>query len=332
MDDKAALSLELAARALQLFPVEPVTVDPLRRSDNLTWRVETTNGKVYLLRIHRSLNAAMAGARQRPDCIQSELNWLRALDEAGLEVQQPQRTRNDAWVAIVEAHGRLTPCTLLSWLEGQLFDAKAHDRSEIARSFGSLSARLHKHALAWTPPPDFIRPAQDAAHFQRLFGQFRKGLQWGLIQSEDWPVLSEVCTRLVTDMEETEGIPRQWGLIHADLHTGNVLVRGARVLPIDFCLCGWGSLLFDLSIALFGGLPARLRPIFLEGYRALRPLPEELMPRVEMYGLVGLLGYCAYQIENPANHEWLVARIPRLVAAECKRYLAGQSIYGLSTP
>lgn len=327
MNDEDALSLDLAARAIYQFPLEVARVQPLRRSDNLTWRVETRDGKVYLLRVHQSLNAAMAGARQRPDCVQSELYWLQALADGGMEVQRPMRAKNGSLVAMVQAHGKLSPCTLLTWLEGELFDEKRHNRPEVARSYGSLAARLHKQALAWNPPQDFIRPAQDAAHFQRLFGEFKKGLQWGLIQAEDWPVLSETCARLVSDMEDAEGIPRQWGLIHADLHVGNVLVRGARVLPIDFSLCGWGSLLFDLSIALFGGLPARLRPTFLEGYRALRPLPDDLLPRVELFGLVGLLSYCAYQIENPANHEWLVSRIPRLAAGECRRYLAGQPVY-----
>jgi Ser/Thr protein kinase RdoA (MazF antagonist) len=325
-----ALSPELAARALFQFPLDVARVQPIRRSDNLTWRVESSDGKVYLLRVHQSLNAAMAGARQRPDCVQSELYWLSALAEAGSEVQRPQRTKNGALVAMVEANGRLAPCTLLSWLEGELFDEARHDRAEIARSYGSLTARLHNHAAGWTPPPDFIRPAQDAAHFQRLFSEFRKALHWGLIQAEDWPTLSETCARLVEDMERFEDITTQWGLIHADLHTGNILVRGARILPIDFSLCGWGSFLFDASIALLGGLPAHLRSSFLEGYRVLRPFPSALLTPVEIFGLVGLLSYCAFQVENQANHEWLVARIPRLVAAECRRYLNNEPVYALS--
>jgi Ser/Thr protein kinase RdoA (MazF antagonist) len=326
-----ALSPEVAARALSQFPVEVANVEPLRRSDNLTWRVETRSGLVYLLRVHQSLNAVMAGARQRPDCIQSELNWLIALAESGHEVQHPLRAKSGRFVAQIEAHGRLTPCTLLSWVEGELFDENRHNRPEIARSYGSLTARLHNHAAAWTPPQDFIRPSQDAAHFERLFHQFKKALQWGLIQAEDWPILSQACAQIIRDVERYEDLPGQWGLIHADMHVGNILVRGARVLPIDFSLCGWGSFLFDASIALLGGLPAPLRPIFLQGYRALRPFAEELLPCVEVYALVGVLSYCSYQVENPDNHEWLVARIPRLVAGECKRDLNAEKIFALSS-
>jgi Ser/Thr protein kinase RdoA (MazF antagonist) len=240
------------------------------------------------------------------------------------------QARNGSFVGQVEANGRLSPCTLLSWVEGELFDENRHNRPEVARSYGSLTARLHNHAAGWTPPKDFIRPAQDAAHFQRLFSEFRKGLQWGLIQADDWPILSEACAQAVSDMERFEALPGQWGLIHADLHVGNILVRGARVLPIDFSLCGWGSYLFDLSIALLGGLPTALRASFLEGYRALRPLAADLLSCVEIYGLVGVLSYCSFQIENPENHEWLVARIPRLVSGECKRYLTGEPVYALA--
>jgi len=44
-------------------------------------------------------------------------------------------------------------------------------------------------------------------------------------------------------------------------------------------------------------------------------------------GLAGVLGYCAFQIDNPAQMEWLTRRIPRLAAGECRSYLSGQTIY-----
>jgi Ser/Thr protein kinase RdoA (MazF antagonist) len=325
--DAPELPRELAVRALVNFPIQPVWIEPLRHSDNLTWRVEDRARQIYLLRIHRAVSASLAGARQKPECIRSELVWLQALAESGFEVQRPVAANSQDFIAPIEMDGMLVASTLLSWLEGENYDPERHARPEIARSHGSLMARLHTQAGSWTPPRGFVRPPQDAAHFERLFSELKKGLQWGLVQAEDWPVLRETCERLVEVMRAAESIPGQWGLIHADLQSGNILVRGARVLPIDFSLCGWGSFLFDISIALAGGMPAELRPAFLEGYRAVRALPGDLLPLVDSCGLVGVLGYCSFQVENPANHEWLVGRLPRLAANECAHFLAGERLF-----
>ena len=108
-------------------------------------------------------------------------------------------------------------------------------------------------------------------------------------------------------------------MIHADLHSGNLLVRGEDVLVIDFSLCGYGSFLFDISIALVAGVPAEFRQDYLNAYRRCRPLPDELLPLVEAYGLAGVLSYCAFQVGNPEQWEWLTNRIPRLAAGECHR-------------
>lgn len=322
-----ALSSDLAQRALAQFPVRPRQAAPLRQSDNLTWRVEDEEGRLYLLRVHRSVTAALAGGRQQPAVIRSELDWLAALAESGMEVQRPLRARDGSWVAVVQAPGGPAACTLLSWIAGEPYQPGEAVSPGLIRSIAGLIARLHAQACAWTPPQGFTRPSYDAAYFARLFGGLHAGFETHLIAAEDWVVLRRVVERLLEDIAASQSIPGQWGLIHADLHRGNLLVRGGEVLAIDFSLCGFGSLLFDLSIPLVAGVPAGQRRALIEAYRACRPFGDELLPTLEAYCLAGTLSYCAFQVGNPAQAEWLSARIPRLVREECRKYMSGQPIY-----
>ncbi len=321
------LNDSLALRALENYPLEVRRVVPLRVSENMTWRVEDQQGHAYLLRIHRASSAALAGERQHPGAIQSELEWLAVLSASGMPVQRPQRSRAGKYVAMMELDGLPVPCTLLSWLEGENYDPALHARPEVIENFARLTAFLHSEALIWTVPRGFTRPNYGVEHFQRLFASLHGGVERNLIAAEDWVILRHASERLLEDIEASCALVGQWGMIHADLHGGNLLVRGDEVLVIDFSLCGYGSFLFDLSIALVAGVPAEYRRVYLEAYRRYRPFSDDLLPTLEAYGLAGVLSYCAFQMDNPEQWEWLTGRIPRLAAGECMKYLNGQPIY-----
>lgn len=318
---------DLAFQALDLFPLQVARIQALRQSDNLTWKIEDRAGQPYLLRLHRSISTIMAGTRQQPDKIRSELDWLHELGQRGLPVQHPLHCKSGDYVALLPTGGTALPCTLLTWIEGGPYDPTLHATPAVANNFGILTAFMHIQAENWTPPPDFSRPCYDTAHFQHLFSSLSRGLQKNIIAHKDWNVIEAVVEKLIIDIARAQDIPDQWGLIHADLHSGNILIRGDNVLPIDFSMCGMGSFLFDISIALIAGVPAELRLAFLHGYRRFRLLPEGLLKILDTYGLAGVLAYCAFQIDNPAQMEWLTQRIPRLAAGECRKYLNGQPIY-----
>ena len=84
---------------------------------------------------------------------------------------------------------------------------------------------------------------------------------------------------------------------------------------------------FDLSVCLAGGLKAALRPIFLDGYRSVRALPESSLRAVDAYCLAGAMSYYAYQIGNPAERAWLQRRIPEVANGIYTRFLAGERIF-----
>jgi Ser/Thr protein kinase RdoA (MazF antagonist) len=77
-----------------------------------------------------------------------------------------------------------------------------------------------------------------------------------------------------------------YGLIHADLHFGNVLFAGDEILPIDFDDCGYALLIYDIAVPLADYLDEpeweTRRDSLLDGYRSIRPYPAgmEQLPAI----------------------------------------------------
>jgi Ser/Thr protein kinase RdoA (MazF antagonist) len=86
--------------------------------------------------------------------------------------------------------------------------------------------------------------------------------------------------------EMGEGL-EAFGLMHADLHYGNLLYEGDTVKAIDFDDCGFGNLLYDMSPMLNAMVEwpnyAALRAAMLEGYRRVRPLSAEHEAHIDTF-------------------------------------------------
>ena len=159
-----------------------------------------------------------------------------------------------------------------------------------------------------------IRPATpaDIPAMRRLAAQADTAGQWSEAQYAS--LFQPGVRRLVLVI----GQPVVEGFLVAEGEPG--------IIPIDFSFCGFGHYLFDISVCLAGGLKASLTPAFLEGYRSVRPLPEEDFRAVEAYALSGRLSYYAYQVDNPVERKWLQRRIPEVAQNQVARFLRRERI------
>jgi Ser/Thr protein kinase RdoA (MazF antagonist) len=317
-----------AQAALEQYPVGDYTLCYLGHSDNLTFRVDEAGGTAYLLRLHEPVTSYYRGARQQPEVIAGELAWLEALlGEGGFTVQRPVRTRRGELLAAVETvSGQAVPVTLLTWLDGAHFPPSAPDAGALIERLGELVARLHDFSSRWSPPPAMVRPSYDAGHFRRLIAHLLRGVDLGNFPESIYQILSATGQAILAEIELLPVDPQHWGMIHADLHVGNFLVRAGEIIPIDFSFCGFGHYLFDLSIPLAGGLNAALRPRFIAGYRRLRALADGDLRAIEAYALAGRISYYAYQIDNPTGLDWLKARISQAAENIFRRFVEGRPI------
>jgi Ser/Thr protein kinase RdoA (MazF antagonist) len=327
-------ALQWAKAALAQYDLREPSICFLGHSDNLTFRIEELDGGLYLLRLHLPVLRYWVGIRQKPDAIAWELAWLESLAREGhFTVQEPVRTRTGQMVASVERDVRGSSdgsaelsATLLTWLEGEHFSPALPDAPALVAQYGELVARLHAFSSTRPAPDGLVRPAYDYNHFKRILSRLLRGVDRDIFSEEVYLTLRATNRKILEEISQVPNDLEHWGMIHADLHVGNFLVHDGQVVPIDFSFCGFGHYLFDLSVCLAGGLRADLRPVFLEGYRSVRELPDDDLAVVNAYALAGRLSYYAFQIDNPAERDWLRRRLPEVARNECRLFLEGETL------
>src|SRR5690606_35407257 len=143
-------------------------------------------------------------------------------------------------------------------------------------TLGTYAATMHQHVSGWQRPPGFERQVWQAATILDADGL------WG-----DWRIAPGVNERIRSTLDLLDstlwlrlaeygtGVDR-YGLIHADMRLGNLLVDGDRVTLIDFDDSGFCWFAYDFAAAIsfhetHKTVPA-LKAAWLQGYQTVRPL------------------------------------------------------------
>ncbi|GLQ09952.1 aminoglycoside phosphotransferase [Devosia yakushimensis] len=251
----------------------------INHSENQTFLVETERRGRFTLRIHRP------GYQSRP-AIESELAWMAAL-------------RRDTDVPIPEplpgADGRLLQsfetdeeearhAVLFRFVQGSE-PSPDSNMGELFLTLGRYAAQLHLHAMQWQRPAGFERQVWQAATILDADGL------WG-----DWRVAPGVdkAIRSILDRADAAlwrrlgeyGLAEdRFGLIHADMRLGNLLVDGPGITLIDFDDSGFCWFVYDFAAAISfhetNAVVPGLRTAWIEGYRSVRPLGEEHVQAID---------------------------------------------------
>jgi Ser/Thr protein kinase RdoA (MazF antagonist) len=215
------------------------------------------------------------------------LNYLHNQD---LEVQRPVLLPTGNF--IFSSHfGRFS---LLSWIEGEVLESINEIQAE---AVGALMARLHVVARDFTPPTGFERLQYDSAYLETQMLELR-GVDF---LHDDLPLFEQAISRAKLAFEEAN-IPS--GLIHADLHPGNMIWQGEKVAMIDFDRCGFGPVSFDIATT-FGYLETETRDAFLHGYETVLPLPQGFAQKRGMFTIAEWLTNLAFLAARVQDREYV---------------------------
>jgi Ser/Thr protein kinase RdoA (MazF antagonist) len=294
----------LAKQALHAYNLEDAEYHLLQHGENTTFRVLApgqtgTNGvkhpsstlyhpNRYLLRIHRP-------GYQNETSIASELMWLAALRGDGLPVPEPVPNYNGDLYTIANAPGVPTPrvCSLLRWMNGRFYENNPQPRHIAA--VGRLMAHLHTQSETWQPPAGFNRRSWDS---EGLFGDnggfnLPKDQLWALVPETYSTQFRAIADRTTVVMAELDSHPGARGLLHADLHLGNVLfARDAltsqlQARPIDFDDCGYAHWVYDFAVVLGDYITEEPYAVYhdalLSGYAEVRPLPIKQLEHLNAF-------------------------------------------------
>jgi len=304
----------IAYEALRIFDIEPKKVEFIRHNENLVYRVWDEE-ESYLLRIHTPASQNFVGYRQQQEYIEAELAWLGELgQDPRLAVQKAIKNSEGVTVSALEHGGQLHYCTLLTWIEGHVFDP-AKDESK-AEQVAELIDILHSCSQ---PRKKLVRPSYDAAHFREVVEKLKPAVDLGFLSCEDFKLMERVCESILLIL------PNEQGMIHADLGPGNIIVHENGLSPIDFSLCGYGPLLWDIG-GMLVAYPKEIRRNIFDRYNDLRPISIEGLRLCDGLAILSILSCWAFHISNPAQHEWLQRRMPKSVQNEWLKFERGEGL------
>lgn len=294
----------LAWRALESWDLRVDTMTLASSGENTVFVLGTATGPSHVLRIHRFGYHSLAE-------LESEVRWMTALGEAGIPVPPPIRTRagrSHATVACDDPHG-YRHVGVMGWLPGtvlgDVIESARDDAAVFAcfRRLGQVIARMHDQAVHWRVPASFTRPSLDA---EALMGE---APHWGpfwtapMLTRAQRALFDRVRAALRSELEQLDRTPRNWSLIHADLHAWNVLVDGQRASVIDFDDAAFGWHAFDLAVALYPWVDdprfEHMRDELLSGYRGQRALSGTMESEVAMFLVVRSLMVIGWMWARP---------------------------------
>ncbi|MFM2475717.1 phosphotransferase enzyme family protein [Celerinatantimonas sp. MCCC 1A17872] len=213
----------------------------LCRSENATLKITTTNNR-YALRIHRpdyhSFNA-----------INSELLWLDALRENGIEVPIAIANKEGERVQTLTLDsGEQRYAVMFGWIEGDMPTTEVDPKAFFG--LGAITAKLHQHAKSWQRPASFERiiwnhqtMVTDDAHW----GRWQDAPH---LNPSDHALIHQALTKVAQQMAAYGMSDDRYGLIHADLRLTNILLFNGQTRVIDFDDCGMGWYMHDLAAAI----------------------------------------------------------------------------------
>jgi Ser/Thr protein kinase RdoA (MazF antagonist) len=285
---------QLAQTALQEYDLRDPHIELIQYWLNATFLVEAARPGSrtrdrYVLRVH-------APGLQNENLIWSEMVWLSAIRaDTGLAVPEPVPTSIGELLATVSAPGVPEPrhCVLFRWVPGRFF--RRGLTSNMLEKVGAFMATLHLQAQHFKPPEGFTRKRWD---LHGLLGEVI-GTDVHKSMSHLSPEGRGVAERMMPVVGETlERLPQErdlFGIIHADLHRGNILFHQGLVGAIDFEVSGWGYFPYDIGVTFsvlrdYPNLPD-LRAGFFRGYRRVRPLPPEHEALVDILMAGRILGH-----------------------------------------
>lgn len=316
-EEKRLSILTQAERAVQLalhqYDLDgECDVHYLQLSDHITYRIETGTGLRLLLRIHPEATPLAE--------IQSELAWLEALStHEGLLVPTAFSNRAGAYVTeVTTEEGFRGWITVMRWIEGEHHNEDLAE--DLIRKMGALMAKLHEATTGFVPSVDFTRPAWGQQSFEKQFAQLKLYYR-NFISDDQFPLYEQAADKIINHFEKLRDSDFAYGMIHADMHIGNLVFYNDEPYPIDFGRCGFGYELYDVAQALVGLYPLQ-RQQFIEAYSDVRKLDGEYIAALESFFIMSIIENYSFHAPNPLESEDMRAQQP-YAQALMRHYLNG---------
>ncbi|TCM66779.1 Ser/Thr protein kinase RdoA (MazF antagonist) [Acinetobacter calcoaceticus] len=323
----SAQLLQLAQRAMALYPAQyQGEIRLLCQSENATFAIQTAQAR-YALRIHRP-------NYHSHQAIESELDWLAALNESGIEV--PKAIHSEIGQRVIQlqfSEHVHRYAVLFEWIDGTMPTVDVSPKS--FEQLGQITARLHLHSKAWEMPTDFQRIIWNHDTMVGPQGHWGDWHDAPHLELKDHLIIEESLALIKAKLDGFGQSSDRYGLIHADLRLTNLLLNNQHIAVIDFDDCGMSWFMHDLAAAISFNEHYAAAPNWVEhwlkGYERVGHISDAeyaLIPSFIMQRRIQMLAWngshASTEMALSLGNQWSNETI-RL----CKKYLRNQMPVGV---
>ena len=294
-----------AQEALKSYSIGTFDLKFIQHGENCTFKV-VTKKQNYLLRIHRS-------NYHSKQSIKEELKWLNHLgSKSHIDVQLPIKAINGSFVSELTFPlvGKRY-FALLTWKDGFI---KYKKSAQDFYSVGSLLADLQNNTIK-----------TKHRHFWMAEGLLGNNTTFGstALLKKDFPkaykILEPYRKEVLSALRSYESSKKaKIGLMHADLHFGNMIWHKGGISPIDFDDCGHGIQLYDLAVTFYNSSQffkdhsrketQLMKNSLIEGFDSKRPISQrdiDIIPHLMRARDILMIIWLTYRQDNPRLKEHL---------------------------
>lgn len=292
---------QMGLEALTHYDIEVARLSILSTSFNTIYRLQATDGKMYVLRINYP-------NERTPIDILSEMTWLDALSrETDIPVITPIKTRNGNLLVTVETDGVPEPrhCAVFEWIDGRTMSRPSLNT---IGKIGAAMAQLQNHADTFKPPTPFSEIKYNKAWTfgtpERIYDNnqdpnFTPKRRAILRQAID--TIQEYLNSLY---ENKDGLR----FLHADMHAWNIKIHHERLYVLDFDDSMWCYPVQDIGISLHylerKEVETAVRDAFKKGYTAHRAWPERFPGEIDICKAHRAIDLISLLVEEEKNPEF----------------------------
>jgi Ser/Thr protein kinase RdoA (MazF antagonist) len=299
-EEKQALIQWKAAANLSLekYDIKVRKITFIQISDHVTYRIDTDSNERYLLRVHiNELNN---------NEIMSELLYLDFLTSNGFDTPRGIKNKTGKYITEVEVGGTLVNCTLMKWVEGRFIHKEL--KPNHVHCAGELMAKLHNKSMDFKPNEEFARPIWGEKSLREA-GDKLGNYYLAFMSQNEYELMQKAVDKICNCINLLDETVDTFGVIHADLHWGNIIYHKGQPRAIDFGRSGFGFHLYDIAQSLVGLVP-KDRRVFIDGYMVQRELPRGYQYIIECFFIMACIENISFHSNNPKELEDLKRQRP----------------------
>lgn len=252
---------EVVIAASDFLEIEVQAQRNVNHDYNSTFKLTATDGTHWALRVNINSNRSM------PNLL-AEIQVVESITS----VRTPKPKRNSRGLAAAEVWHEATQSKLLciaySWIDGS--EVGDDPTEQALRAMGQAMANLHLETRNLRLAEGASLPVLDGVTWGQ--NELLLSTNSGLTEKGRLDVAAAYARieRTVAELYAN----RSAQVIHADLHSWNVMWNEGDVTVFDFDDCGWGLPIQDIATALYYLDTEQQDQAFLSGYAEVAPLQD----------------------------------------------------------